>query len=200
MTKSEWNGVVKILNAMYEDKGRLMFETPEKIKIWYECLSDLDYQGCCEAVKRHALISEFQPKIADIRKQYVTVTNTEQQISEAEAWNYVRAAIRDSIYHADEQFEQLPDIVKRAVASPDRLREWGQLPSDTVTSVVRAEFRRGFESAQNSVDEERKTGAMGKAIAEKLAKRLGILDGERINPDADRKYLHTFIDELKEGK
>ena len=191
MTNSEWYGVVKILNAMYEDKGRLMFETPEKIKIWYECLSDLDYQGCCEAVKRHALISEFQPKIADIRKQYVAVTNTEQQISEAEAWNYVRAAIRDSLYHADEQFEQLPDIVKRAVASPDRLREWGQLPSDTVTSVVRAEFRRGFESATNSIREEKQVGLLGTTIAEQIAYKL------KNNLTMTREELQIG---LKEGK
>lgn len=174
MTKSEWNEVVKILNAMYEDKGRLMFETPEKIKIWYECLSDLNYLGCCEAVKRHALVSEFQPKIADIRKQYATIMNTDQMMSEVQAWDMVRKAIGDSLYHAEDRFNAFPEFIKRIVVSPDRLTEWAQMPSETVSAVVRAEFRRGYESVLSSIREERQIGDKQLGLSQKIAEQLRI--------------------------
>lgn len=172
MNKAEWLNVVKVLNVMYEEKDKLMFETSEKINVWFSCLSDLDYEVVSVAVKRIASRSKYRPTIADIREECGNLTVTEPILSEAEAWNLVRIALRDSTYHAEEQFDAFPDVVKKAVVSPARLTEWCQLSSDTVSSVVRAEFRRSFESAQNTVKEERKMGEMGKAIAEKLAKQL----------------------------
>ena len=174
MTAKEWNEIVKVLNVMYEKDGKLMFDadTPEKISVWYSCLNDLEYKPCCEAIKRFALTSKFRPTIADIREHYVAVTNPVNTMSESEAWSMVRMALRDSSYHAEEQFDAFPDIVKKAVVSPARLKEWGQMPSDTVGSVVRAEFRRSYESAANSVQQERQMGRIGVRIAEQIAERL----------------------------
>lgn len=172
MTKEEWIGVAKVLNDAYEFNGKAMFETPDKIMYWFSCLEDLDYKVVCVAAKKLAMTSPNRPTIADIRRECANLTVTEPPMSESEAWNLVRVALRNSTYGADEEFERLPATVKRAVVSPDRLREWCQLSSDTVSSVVRAEFRRSFESAQNSAMEERQMGAMGKLIAEKLAKQL----------------------------
>ena len=172
MTKEEWLSVAKVLNDAYEFNGKAMFESPEKIMYWFSCLQDLDYKVVCVAVKRIAMTSPSRPTIADIRRECGLLTATEPKMSEAEAWNIVRIALRDSSYHAEEQFEMLPDIVKRAVVTPDRLKDWCQMPSDTVSSVVRAEFRRSFEAAVNSVTQEMQMGEMGKLIAEKLAKQL----------------------------
>lgn len=174
MTAKEWNEIVKVLNVMYEKDGKLMFDadTPEKISVWYSCLNDLEYKPCCEAIKRFALTSKFRPTIADIREHYVAVTNPVNTMSESEAWSIVRMALRDSSYHAQEQFDAFPDIIKKAVVTPDRLREWGQMPSDTVGSVVRAEFRRSYESAANSVQQERQMGRIGVSIAEQIAEKL----------------------------
>lgn len=190
MTNGEWLNVVKVLNVMYEDKDRLMFESAEKINVWFSCLKDLDYEVVSVAVKRIASKSKYRPSIADIREECVEITHGGEMLPESQAWDMVRMALRDSYYHADEQFARLPEIVQRAVVSPSRLTEWGQLSSDTVGSVVRAEFRRAYEQAQNSVREERQMGEMGKGIAQKLAEQLRI-DTKTANPDAERKYIHT---------
>lgn len=172
MTSSEWTTVVDVLNVAYAKDGKVMFDTPEKIQFWYSCLRDLDYALVSGAVKRIAMKNKYSPTIADIREECAVIMHGADTVSEAEAWSIVREALRDSTYHADEQFAEFPEIVKRAVTSPDRLREWCQLPSDTVGTVVRAEFRRTFESAQKQAFEEQKIGVVGKAIAEKLAKQL----------------------------
>ena len=174
MTSSEWAKVVDILNVTYEDRGHLMFETAEKIQVWYSCLNDLDYKLCCEAVKRFALTSKYRPTIADIREQYAKISNGGDVLSEMEAWNMVRLALRDSTYHSEEQFEEFPEFVKKIVVSPARLKEWGQLPSDTVSSVVRAEFRHSYESAYKQFTEAQIIGEDRLKIVQNLANQFAI--------------------------
>jgi len=174
MTNEEWYKIVKALNAIYEENGRLMFETPEKIQTWFSCLSDLDYRICAEAVKRYTLTNSFRPKVADIRKQYALIASGGGMISETEAWGLVRNAICDSLYHAEERYEAFPEEVKKMVGSPDRLREWGQMPSDTVSSVVRAEFRRAYEVTTQRIAEERQIGQAQLQLSQKIASQLKI--------------------------
>lgn len=179
MTIKEWTDIVKVLNVMYEKDGKLMFDadTPEKITVWYSCLNDLEYKPCCEAIKRFALTSKFRPTIADIREQYTKIAGTGSVPSEMEAWNMVRIALRDSTYNAEEQFNEFPELVKQIVVSPARLKEWGQLPSDTVSSVVRAEFRHSYESAYKQYTEKQIIGEERLRLAEKLAQQLTMKEG-----------------------
>ena len=180
MTNEEWYKIVKVLNAMYEENGRLMFETPEKIQTWFSCLSDLDYRVCAEAVKRYTLTNSFRPKVADIRKQYALIISGGNMISETEAWGIVRSAISDSLYHAEDRFEAFPEYVKQMVGSPDRLREWAQMPSDTVSSVVRAEFRRAYEVTTQRVAEERQIGSAQLQLSQRIAAQLKIGGGVNV--------------------
>lgn len=63
--------------------------------------------------------------------------------------------------------------------------------SDTVGSVVRAEFRRSYESAANSVQQERQMGQIGVNIAEQIAYKM------KNNLTMTREELQIG---LKEGK
>ena len=174
MTREEWLTVAKILNDAYEFNGKAMFETPDKVQFWFSCLQDLDYKVVCVAVKKLAMTNPNRPTIASIREACVGIIESGPMLSEAEAWNIVRAALRDSTYHADEQFAEFPDAVKKAVVSPDRLREWCSMSSDTVTSVVRAEFRRSYESATRQIAEEKQIGEVGRNLIASVAERLSI--------------------------
>lgn len=173
MTIKEWYEVVAFLNVMYEQNDKLMFDiqNPDKITVWYSMLQDLDFRVCFNAVKKYAATNKFRPTIADIREEYVKITNGADNLPEAEAWSLVRIALRDSSYHAEEQFAELPEIVRNALVTPDRLREWAQMPSDTVGTVVRAEFRRCFESAVKQNEEKQKLGAIG-MVAQDIANKL----------------------------
>lgn len=187
MTEKEWYDVVKVLNATYEEKGRLMFETAEKIRIWYSCLKDLEYKPCCEAVQRITMANKYRPTIADIREQYMKVVGSADVPTEMEAWNMVRLALRDSTYHSEEQFEEFPEFVKRIVVSPARLKEWGQLPSDTVSAVVRAEFRHSYESAYKQFTEAQIIGEDRLRIAQNLAKQFAIGGSTNVGLDVGKQ-------------
>lgn len=174
MLFDEWGKIVKTMNVLYEDKGKVMFDTPEKVKVWYSCLQDLDYRILCEAVKRFALLSRWKPSIAELREEYFKITQKDKAISEQECWDMVRFAVRDSTYNAEEHFAEFPEIVKKIVVSPSRLREWATMQSETVSSVVRAEFRRAYESATTQEKEYCMLGKQNTAIAEKVAAILSI--------------------------
>lgn len=189
MTAKEWNEVVKMLNVVYEQNGKLMFDatTPEKVTVWYSCLKDLEYKPCCEAIKRLALTNKYRPTIADIREAYTKVVGSADVPTEMEAWNMVRLALRDSTYHAEEQFEEFPEFVKKIVVSPARLKEWGQLPSDTVSSVVRAEFRHSYESAYKQFTEAQIIGEGRLRIAQNLAMQFAIGGSTNVGLDVGKQ-------------
>ena len=174
MTREEWLDVARVLNDAYEFNGKAMFETPDKVQFWFSCLQDLDYKILCAAVKKLAMTNPNRPTIASIREAYMSLADAGDKMSESEAWDMVRTALRDSTYHAEEQFALLPASVQRAVVSPDRLREWSALNSETVTSVVRAEFRRIYESAQKQIAEEKQIGDIGRNLIASVAERLSI--------------------------
>ena len=66
-----------------------------------------------------------------------------------EAWALVAKAIRNGIYGSREEFEALPESVRRVVGTPARLREWAVMDSDRVHSAVARDFRRAYRARQN---------------------------------------------------
>jgi hypothetical protein len=76
-----------------------------------------------------------------------------RKLSELEAWGMVRKAIRNSIYHSEEEFDKLPKTVQAAVGSHTNLREWAQMDTDTVESVEASHFVRNFRVAQERENE-----------------------------------------------
>ena len=57
-------------------------------------------------------------------------------MSDMEAWATVRKAIRNSNYHAREEFDLLPELVKSVVVTPENLIEWAKLDSKEVKNKV----------------------------------------------------------------
>lgn len=161
MTMQEWREVAQMMNLLYDD-GRLMFESDDKAKLmaWYSCLSDLEYEGVAKAVRNLVMKSPYKPKVADIRKEYVAITTTDVML-EQEAWQYVKLALRNSTYGSEEEFAALPQIVQDAVVSPDALKEWSQLDSEEVNTVIQSLFKRQFRGVAEQRANSRVIGTLG---------------------------------------
>ncbi len=133
--------------------------TEKSMELWYEELKDLPYQIANMAVRMHVATNKFAPSIADIRENAVKL-NPEMQkgeLNEMEAWQLVLRAMRNSIYHADEEFDRLPPAVQKAVASPGQLREWAMAEDvdGTWMNVTQSNFMRTYR-AEVSADKERR--------------------------------------------
>lgn len=73
--------------------------------------------------------------------------------NEMAAWTLVDKAVRNSNYNAEEEFEKLPQIIRRAVRNPARLREWAQMDVATYQTVEQSNFMRTYRA---EVENERK--------------------------------------------
>ena len=66
-------------------------------------------------------------------------------LSDSEAWSMVRKAIGDGNYHAEERFNDLPEIVQKAVGSPSMIRSWAMADSNEVSTVIASNFQRAYK-------------------------------------------------------
>lgn len=124
----------------------------------------------------------FPPSIGQIKAKMRLITGGEE-LTESDAWRMVSKAISNGLYGAQEEFDKLPPIVRRVVGSPNTLREWAQMDTDTVHSVVASNFQRSFRTVSAREKELAKLPADVKAALGQLAAGFS-LEGE-----SDRKQL-----------
>ena len=64
------------------------------------------------------------------------------------AWQMVLKAMRNSIYHSEEEFAKLPPLVQKAVVSPAQLREWAMAEDidGTWMNVTQSNFMRTYRA------------------------------------------------------
>ena len=85
----------------------------------------------------------FPPSIGQIREKINLLTQP-RSMTEQDAWNRIRRAVSNSGYHAVDEFEALPPILKQMVGSPNQLREWGMMDADELQTVVASNFMRSY--------------------------------------------------------
>ncbi len=146
MTRDEFKILVKGLKAVYTQPSFI----PDKdaFEIWYELLKDLDYVLCRNAIKKHMQTVEKEPTPASIRKQVVDLQTDKDELNEMAAWQMVLKAMRNSIYHSEEEFAKLPPLVQKAVVSPAQLREWAMAEDidGTWMNVTQSNFMRTYRA------------------------------------------------------
>lgn len=153
MERDDFARICAVLKAAYTAQSFL--PDKESIELWYGFLKDLPYDRVAVAVQSYIMVNRFPPTIADIRKSVVDLgTRADDSMSEMEAWSCVRKAIARSSYHSVEEFEALPTPCKKAVGSPDNLREWSQMETETVNSVIHSNFLRAYRTVTERVREE----------------------------------------------
>lgn len=172
MNAEQVGRIMNILTAAYPrfygpDSG----VNPKAVaSLWAEMFREDDVQVVAYAVKAFIQgdTKGFPPHIGAIKERVRQITEP-PMMTEAEAWGFVRNALRNSSYGAEKEFSKLPDIVKRLVGSPSQLREWAAMDEETVQSVVASNFQRSYRSRAQS---EREFAALPEDV-KKFATALG---------------------------
>lgn len=144
MTEKETTQVLMAISTMFPQ-----FKVGDRattIRMWTECLADLSYEQVSTAVKAFAMTDTkgFAPSIGQIRAK--VASGYESSImNEAQAWNMVYNALCNSNYHANEEYNKLPEEIRRAVGGPDQLREWAMMDFDSIT-VAESNFKRTYRA------------------------------------------------------
>lgn len=155
MTKQE---TAKVIATLYEyyPAGKEGANLQSKVNAWHMILQDRDYHQAMAAVVAFAANDKkgFFPTPGAIIDQLDKLTEQER-LTELEAWRLVEKAARNGSYGAEEEFERLPPEVKKAVGSPDQLKEWAAMDADTVKSVISSNFQRSYRVIQQREQEYR---------------------------------------------
>ena len=169
MTREEFGTIAKTLKSIYTDPK--FIPSADAGEVWYQLLKDLEYRKCMNAVTAYMQTNHFAPTPADIREQ--CAQNSEKRIDGMEAWGkYIVRAIRDSAYHSAERFQELPDVCKAAVGTPDTLREWALTEDENAMSNAQARFLRAYDSASKRVYMERQVSPALLQVIEQTQKSI----------------------------
>ena len=156
MTREEWAVLVKAMKAVYTSPSFLpdqyAFDT------WYGLLKDLDYKLLNLGLNKYMQTEWKEPSIAALRQCAQRFARKNKELNETEAWEKVSKAIRNSGYHAEEEFARLPELIQKAVSSPGQLREWAlsENVDGTWWSVVQSNFQRTYRAEVQREQERRK--------------------------------------------
>lgn len=153
MEREEFKILVKAMKAVYAQPTFI----PDKdaFDVWYGLLQDLPYEQANLAVQKYMTSERFPPTIADIRtKATEIIAPVEESMSELQAWALVQKAIRNSAYHAEEEFAKLPEACQRAVGTAVNLKEWALMDSDQVATIEQSHFVRNYRASVQRMKEE----------------------------------------------
>ena len=118
----------------------------ETVDVWNMMLSDYTYEQVSVALKAYILADTngFAPSIGQLVDR-VNSFSQPQELNELEAWSLVYKAIRNSGYNSEYEFSLLPDMVRKAVGTPNQLRTWA-MDENFNEQVVSSHFIRCYRS------------------------------------------------------
>lgn len=176
MTRQETGIIMDILATAYPRfyAGPDAPDPEKAVALWAEMFAEDDVAVVAAAVK--ALIATddkgFPPHIGAVKAKVRQITQP-SGMTPQEAWNLVAKAIRNSAYDSREEYDKLPKDIQRLVGSPNQLRDWALMDSDTVHSVVASNFQRSFSIRQKADNDfkalPRDVQTMIGSVAERMA-------------------------------
>lgn len=183
MTREEFTKIVLALKSVYTLPSFLA--TTESLDVWYGCLQDVDYKTCQSAVIAYMTTEEKIPSPASLRKIIMELATMDEQ-SDISAWGMVSKALRNGIYHSQEEFDKLPENVKKAVGSAEQLHNWATSDYGTIESVIQSNFLRSYRRV---VEKEKQVSLLPAGVRanmkigteNKLAIETGVMNNAKNN-------------------
>lgn len=183
MDREETLEIMAVLQAAYPAYYRGQGEEDAKaaVNLWHKMFADDPYPVVSAAVEAHIASDTkgYPPHIGAIRDKITKLTQPEE-LSEMEAWAMVRKALSNSGYHAQQEFDKLPEVLQRVVGSPSMLHQWALMDNSDVETVVQSNFMRSYKVRAASAKEYLALPAEVKAFMRQIAEThtLTLEDGE----------------------
>lgn len=176
MTREECKKIIAVIAATFPN-----FDSDDPattIDAWHLFLADYSYQDISAALKIYVSTanSAFPPSASQLIGQLNKV-RTLKNAQEVDVWREVRPAIRNGLYHFQEEYDKLSDTAKRMVGDPQQLREWAMLPSEDIDTVVQSNFKNRFKAMQTRQAEINAMPMEIRQMIESNVKQIGVSDG-----------------------
>lgn len=149
MTDFEATDVIELLKKFYPVfySKKTDEELLNMAELWAVMFIEDDIRIVVAAVKAFVAGDEkgFPPVPGQIKAKIRLITSRDE-LSESEAWGLIAKATRNSIYHSQEEFGKLPPILQKLVGSPNQLRVWANMDSETLHSVIASNIQRAYRT------------------------------------------------------
>lgn len=179
MTLEETRELLMSINAIYPNWN---VDDPEfTVNAWHWALEEYPAAGIKAALQIYIKTSNtgFAPSVSQLISAMYEPTK-QGELSEGEAWALVKRAIQDGAYSATERYEELPDLVKQAVGSPNMIFQWSQTDSDEVNTVIMSNFQRTYRTILKRKEYNDRVpielSGIINALAESKAPQIGVND------------------------
>ena len=176
--------VIKILTVLQTAypmfyRGQTNEQLRDTAQLWLKMFGDKDATLVENAVI--ALISTraetYPPSIGSVNEMIQKITTPE--INPLDAWGYVKRAIRNGTYGAEEEWERLPEAVKTAI-TPQQIRSWAT-DEDFNEGVASSLFMKSFQAKQKS---DREQGMLPESI-----RNMVLLATEKLNKPTTKPMI-----------
>ena len=182
MTYEETRSILTVLKINYPQsfKGWTAEQGEAFLSLWSEAFKDDKTELVAMAVKAiiYSDIREFAPNIGQVKDRMVKLSNP-MTIDADQAWSMVYKALSNSIYNSEKEFDKLPTEVRAGVGSASQLREWAQMDTATLESVIASNFKKGYRGRVKEKQEFEKLPQSVKTMIQGLTDSMRIGSGER---------------------
>lgn len=155
MTRDETLAIMGVLKAAYPSfyRGMTREAALDAVALWAEMFTNDRADIVTAAVKMLIKTRKegYPPTVGEVSGKIQELSQGDS-LTGIEAWNLVAKACRNSLYGAVEEFAKLPPLVQRTVGSPNQLKEWAMMDTETF-SVTGSHFQRSFGIMQKREQE-----------------------------------------------
>lgn len=154
MNTQETAKIVTVIKSAYPNYYRKYTdeETATMIQLWQAVLEDIPYSEVNKAFVAYLQSGDcdYPPNAGQLRKivfdKYKAEHGT-QTMTAMQAWDIVRPRLSKTAWDDENiQFNTLPPLIQQAIGSASTMRSWGQLPSDTVGTVIMSQFVKSYNA------------------------------------------------------
>lgn len=118
-------------------------ELSDVVAVWHDAFEDESPTVMSQAAKNFVKASKYVPTIAGIQEQVDLIKQTETGV---DMWKYIDKALRNSNYHAKEEFENMPEECRRFIGSAAALKELAGDSGGVAYSVAKGQFLKHVDS------------------------------------------------------
>lgn len=170
MTDSDAGKLIYTIRAVYPGHFQKYSQADLKnmVAAWTLVLGDFTYEQASVGLRIYMASDTkgFPPtpgQVIDCLSKHLGDQTLE--LTNTECVSMIRRALRNSSYHAEDEYNKLPEICQRAVGTPRNLQEWAVLNSDEVETVVMSQIIRSLEAMRRRMkDDARLPGQIKKMI------------------------------------
>ena len=148
MNKTETGKILASISEIYPSFRRDR-NIDATAKIWHRVFEQVPYEQVSRALMSYiATDTKGFPPVPGALNALIWHAEDAKGMSADEAWSLVYRALRRSGYNSREEFEKLPEEIRRIVVHPSQLHEWAMLDEQEVNTVIAAGFKRSWRAQQ----------------------------------------------------